>query len=187
MSWTTKRNGGLDVNGEWKWASSWSGERPLKNYPATTYEIFIEGMSVGRGVQPYEWSGDLVFQGLRFPVTSSHPSCNSVVDATRHADDALTRTTIERALRKFYDKETARCLYKRDGTGRDVPLLTLFGKFDIRKAIERGEMEFGTYYVVLSSRSGLKRITRETLEPHTTFYHECPNRGLESWIYEEVS
>jgi hypothetical protein len=82
-----------------------------------------------------------------------------VVDATRHADAALTDEVWAEALATFYSHENISCV-ARELDGKVVPFLSLFGRMGISAIAHpgfrrTGLIPSGVYYEVKEHHTGL--------------------------------
>lgn len=122
-SWFVSRDYSLAVWDEYIPCQSWSGERRLSD--TLIYKIDIHGKYKANnyGLVAYRWSSTLSYNGLSFPVFSTHPSCKSVVDACKQADKALTCEIFDRACHFFLSRKFAHCIVNKDMQ----PFFTSFG------------------------------------------------------------
>lgn len=117
MTWFIGRDYWQDISGEYQFSGSWSGYRRISGRGLTTETrlwISIGGKWLfyrGGKCRPRRWSAHLTICHLRLEV--GHGSCNSLVDAQRRADKALTPELIDQLLRKFYSPQNGRAVWKR--------------------------------------------------------------------------
>lgn len=157
--WLIFRDSITTISGDYIAGNSWSGYKRIAEH--LVYHIDVWGSFKKDGkVRPRFWSAHLAMNGLTFKVESTHPSCKSVVDASRWADKALTPEVLQEAMKHFASKDRATCLVK-----DDKPFFSCFGhpKWNHR---QKSQYPYGEYYV--SSRNTL------TKERYWTSYRVFP-------------
>lgn len=135
--WSVYRNGYITEWGEWRPTGSWNAYKDLI-YPHLTYKVYI--FSRGRrgyGPRPYRWIGRLTLSCHRnsselgrLEIPTTHPSCNSIADALRHADAALDEEKhVAELMQKVYQRDNVRfcAWWKRHGEEEFQPFLSVFG------------------------------------------------------------